>query len=324
MRRDVPLRVKVADKKAKPRAALSDKDFRYPRERVTYWQAVLALALCCIIPAGITLVVVLRTAAPGTMPMWQVPAFFVLWPILCLVVVPVLAGRPMRKRIKESGRQAKVMANNYPEIHQLVRSQCRTLGIREPDVYVLDDEVAQVVTIAGARPAVVITRPVLNALTGEELAAAIGHELGHIKAGHVRMENVLKFMQGAAPSWKLLFGPATVLRILLGMWGQMIECTADRVALLLTNKVAAVNTAVVKLAVEADSLAQVDPRELRAYLSSSGELSTDSSQVERHYRIGTFISQQPGLRERIAQLIEYAGSEQAQSALSKLTPAQGA
>ncbi|MFQ5808452.1 MAG: M48 family metalloprotease [Armatimonadota bacterium] len=319
----MPLQVKVGEKKAKPRAKLGDADFRFPREKSTYWQALLAVAMCCLIPAGVTLVIVLRTTPPGGMPLWQIPSFFVLWPILCLIVVPVLAGRPMRKRIKESGRQAKVMATNYPEIHQLVRSQCSTLGLKEPDVYVLDDEVGQVVTMAGAKPALVITRPILNALTGDELGAAIAHQLGHIKAGHVRMENVLTFMRDAAPSWQVIFGPATLFRIFLGTWAQMIECTADRVGLLLTNKIASVNAAAVKLAVEADSLAQVDPRELRAYLSSSGELSTDSSQMERHYRIGTFISQQPGLRERIAQLIEYSGSEEAQEAFSKLHPEQG-
>jgi Zn-dependent protease with chaperone function len=319
----VPLQVKVGDKKAKPRVKLDDKDFRFPREKSTYWQAVLAVVLSCLIPAGVTLAVVLRTTPPGAMPLWQIPSFFVLWPVLCFILVPVLAGRPMRKRIKEAGRQAKVMANNYPEIHQLVRSQCGALGIKEPDVYVLDDEVAQVVTMAGAKPAVVITRPVLNALTGDELGAAIAHQLGHIKAGHVRMENVLAFIRGAAPAGQAAAGPATLFRIFLGTWAQMIECTADRVALLLTNNIASVNAAAVKLAVEADSLAQVDPRELRAYLSSSGDLSTDSSQVERHYRIGTFISEQPGLRERIAQLVEYSGSEAAQEAFSKLNPEQG-
>lgn len=318
----MPLQVKVDDKKAraKAQASLTDKDFRFPREKAMYWQGVAAVAVCCLIPAGITFAIVTRS----DMFLWQIPAFFVLWPVLCFIVVPTLAGRPMRQRIKEAGRQAKVMPNNYPEIHQLVRSQCTMLGIKEPDVYVLDDELAQVVTIAGAKPAVVITRPVLNALTGEELAAAIAHGLGHIKAGHVRMDNVLTYMRSASSPWKIIFGPATLFGFLLGTWAQVIERTADRVALLLTNKVAIVNTAVVKLAMEADSFAQVDPRELRAYLASSGELSTDSSQVERHYRIGTFISEQPGLRERIAQLVEYAKSEEAQNALAKLTAAQRA
>jgi len=313
----VPLQVKVDDKKARAKAQLSDTDFRFPREKAMYWQALAAVVIGCLIPAGITFAIVSRSE----MPLWQIPTFFVLWPVLCLILVPALAGRPMRKRIKEAGRQGKVLPTNYPEIHQLVRSQCAMLGIKEPDMYVLDDEVAQVVTIAGAKPALVITRPVLNALTGEELAAAIAHELGHIKSGHVRMENVLIYMGGAPSHWRIIFAPATLFGFFLGTWAQVIERTADRIALLLTNKVAVVNTAIVKLAMEADSLAQVDPRELRAYLSSNGELSTDSSQVERHFRIGTFISQQPGLRDRIAQLVEYAKSEEAQSALSKLTAA---
>ena len=316
----VPLQVKVDDKKAKARAALSDADFRFPREKTMYWQAVAAVAACCLIPAGAMLVFALL----GSFTLWEIPAFLVLLPVLCVLVVPVLAGRPMRKKISGAGRQAKVMPNSYPEIHQLVRSQCRTLGIREPDVYVLNDEVAQVTTIAGAKPAVVITRPVLNALTGEELGAALAHELGHIKAGHVRMENVLTFMRSASPAWQIVFGPATLFRVLLGAWAHVIERTADRVAVLLTRKVGPVKTAMLKLAIEADTLAQVDPRELRAYIASSGELSTDSSQMERHFRIGTFISQQPGLQDRMAQLDEYARSEQLQSTLSKLTQTEGA
>jgi Zn-dependent protease with chaperone function len=318
----VPLQVKVDDQKAKARArvALSDSDFRFPRETTMYRQGMLAVAVCCLIPAGITLLIAMRSE----LFLWQIPALLVLWPILCLIVVPVLAGRPMRKRIKESGRQAKVLPNNYPEIHQLVRSQCLGLALKEPEVYVLDEEVAQVVTIAGAKPAVVITRSILNTLTGEELGVALAHELGHIKAGHVRMENVLTFMRDASLPLQVLFGPATLFRVLLGTWAQVIERTADRVALLLTRKVAPVKTAILKLEIEGDSLAQVDPSELRAYISSSGDLSTDSSQMERHFIIGTFISDRPGLQDRMAQLDQYAGSEEAQSALTKMAEAREA
>jgi Zn-dependent protease with chaperone function len=245
------------------------------------------------------------------------------WPLLTLLLLPSVAGQYLRKRIKQAGLRAKVMGNNFPEIQQVVRSQCSVLGLREPNVFVVEDDMAFITTLAGGRSAVVITRPALDALTGDELAAAIAQELGHIKAGHVRMMNLLAYVRGARRIWQAVWFPASVMSILMQGWSDVIEWTADRCALLLTGRAQAVNAAMVKLALEADALAQIDSRELADYLSAGRELATDAEQVERHFRIGTFITDTPGLTERIRALSDFARSEGAKEGFTQVAEIRG-
>jgi len=346
------LRVSIA--KRKKRQVLLGKDFRYPGERTLYLQAVLGVIVFCALLAGAAYwmahtarqkaaessraeiskkeleeltkeqrekILALRKPPPL---LWQPPAVLVLWPFAALLVVPVLACAPMRKRLKKLGPRAKVMGNNYPEIWQLLRSQCQLMGVREPEAYVLEDEVAMVSTLSGRRPALIITRPAQQALTGEELAAALGHELGHIKCGHVRMMNVITYLRSAHRIWRLVWWPAGLLAFVLSGWSEVIEWSADRAALLLVGRIAVVNASMVKLALESDVMAQVDSSELRQYLAASGELSTDAEQVERHYRIGTFISEQPGLADRIRMLGEFPKTDEGQAAFQKMAEIRAA
>ena len=310
------LKVRVGDQRRKRQAVLSDKDYRVPGERQMFLTAMIAVFIASLVPAGIAALIVFRPSESA--PFWQIPVVLAVWPLAVLIVVPALAAAPVKKKLKAMGLRAKVMGNNYPEILQLVRSHCKALGMREPDVYVVEDQVPTIWTLAGAKGCVVITKPVLTALAPDELAAAIAHELGHLKAGHVRFNTVITYMHGAKPIVKALCWPGLILNIGLARWATVIEWTADRIAYLLTGKASTVNTAVIKMAVEADQLAEIDSAELREYLGGTAELSSDSAQVERHFRIGRFITDEPGLKERITQLSEWARSEQGAQAVAKV------
>ncbi len=351
--------LRVSTAKRKKKQVLRTKNFRVPGETWLYWQGVGAGLLAFFIFAGIVLwfahyesqraversrlsdqamkelqdsglseeeikkQLALAQATGGQL-IWQPAAALAAWPLVTLLLLPPLACQSMRRRLKEAGLRAKVMGNNYPEIQQLVRSQCAVLGLKEPGVYVLDDELAFVSVLSGGRPAIVITRPALDTLTGDELAAAFAQQLGHIKARHVRMMNLVTYIRGAKRIWHAVWLPASIMTIVLQGWSDVAEWTADRCALLLTGRPQAVNAAMVKLALEADALAQIDSRELRDYLSAGGELATDAEQVERHFRIGTFITDTPGLTERIRTLSEFARSDEAREAFEKVTEIRAA
>ncbi|MFQ6130969.1 MAG: M48 family metalloprotease [Armatimonadota bacterium] len=346
--------LRVSSAKRKKRLVLRDRDFRFPGERALYLQAVLGVIVFCAVLAGISYWMAalaqkrtaetqraqistkefeeltpeqqekIKAQLQNPRLVWQVPAALAAWPFATLLVVPILACAPMRRRLKKMGPRAKVMGNNYPEIWQLVRSQCQLIGVREPEAYVIDDDVAMVSTLSGRRPALLITKPAQEALTGEELAAAIAHELGHIKCGHVRMMNVIDYLLSAKRIWRVIWWPAGLLAFVLKGWAEVIEWSADRASLLLVGKIAAVNAFMVKLALESDVMGQVDSTELREYLAGGGELSSDGEQVERHYRIGTFISDQPGLTERIRMLGEFPKTDEGRAAFEKLAEIRAA
>lgn len=100
------------------------------------------------------------------------------------------------------------------------------------------------------RPFVVVTSGLLDLLTGEEVAAVIGHECGHLKSEHgvwLGMGNVLVLLGG-----ELLGGVggvfAEVAQRALARWQRAAELTCDRAALLVVQDRRVVASALMKLA----------------------------------------------------------------------------
>jgi len=72
-----------------------------------------------------------------------------------------------------------------------------------------------------------------------------------------------------------------------------------------------------KLVIARDPNADVNQDDLEAYIRGPGALSADGAQLERHFRIGRFISDQPNLKERVEQVVDYRQSDQGQIAFGK-------
>lgn len=87
--------------------------------------------------------------------------------------------------------------------------------------FVIDAEAPVMALVGVLRPRLLITRPVLDALTGEELGAAAAHELGHWRA----FDNLKRLAMCAAPD--LLFATAAA-RVLERRWAAASEHAADR------------------------------------------------------------------------------------------------
>ena len=93
----------------------------------------------------------------------------------------------------------------------------------------------------------------IDSMTDDELRFVVGHELGHIKSGHVlyyqiaMLLPVLAEVVGAAT-----FGIGSLLsfplEVALIRWQRMSELTADRAGLLACQDVNAATTAMIKLA----------------------------------------------------------------------------
>jgi Zn-dependent protease with chaperone function len=87
------------------------------------------------------------------------------------------------------------------------------------------------------RPIVVVTSGAVDLLTHEELAFLIGHELGHIKSGHVlyhQMADILPLLGSIVASATLGMGGlvSTGIQLALLNWYRMSEFPADRAGLL--------------------------------------------------------------------------------------------
>jgi len=302
----VARRVKIRRK----RPALRVKDFAVPGQQMAYF-----------VPLGVTVVAmaVLAVIAWKVFPdRPQIIGLFILWPILAVLYAGRQAVGEVRSRIKREGLRTKVSTNNHPELLASVARNSALFGMRAPVVYVMPGDEPTITSIGGKRSAIVVTEPVVEALTTEELEALLVRELLHLKAKHTRFLNFMAFFRSAGLVAKIIGAPLLLMTSLMGPWEQMAKSTADRAALLAVGRSAPLNGALVKLAAEQDAMAQVDPAELQEYLSAGTDLTTDSEMMERHYRIGTFVSSQPGLSERIKDIAQFPKTEQGRGAFEKV------
>jgi Zn-dependent protease with chaperone function len=107
--------------------------------------------------------------------------------------------------------------------------------------FAIDTDAPVMALVGVLRPRLLVTRPVLEALTGEELRACVAHELGHWRA----LDNLKRLAMRAAPD--LLFATAGA-RAIERRWAAASEHAADRDAGSSSTERCALAAALVKVA----------------------------------------------------------------------------
>jgi Zn-dependent protease with chaperone function len=157
-------------------------------------------------------------------------------------------------RVQLTGSNIRVTADSFPDIHRLLLRACRALDLPlEPELYLGGGGEINAFTAGVERPIVVLTSGAVDLLSEDELFFVIGHELGHIKSGHVLYYQIAEFL----PVIGEIIGSATFgigellgagLQIALLNWKRKSEFTADRAGLLATQDVTTSLSAMMKLA----------------------------------------------------------------------------
>ena len=315
-----------AIKKKKVDTDLRLSDYQFPGEKTAYWQGVFMMLLPFVVVS-----VILAVTASRSRALYDVGVFEKYWPalacvlyaLLCIPVLNWLAVRPRRDALKEAGSQARVLTKTRPELKAMLAEQAKMLRMSEPEMYVVEDEAAYAWSMPGKTPAILISQPVLDTLNGPETAAIVARQMGHIKSHHVKTAQAVTYYRLANPLWKLLLFPAGIFVFSLRGWMELIEYTADRMAVLVVGRPAIVNAALAKLAVAADPQAEITPEELEAYMNASSDLASDGDQMQLHFKVGTFLGTQKGLKERVEQVGEFLKLDQGQKAMEKMALVRG-
>ena len=79
----------------------------------------------------------------------------------------------------------RVTPQMFPRLHRSLTWACKILDVTEPEMYVTLDPVPNAWTYGHTKPFINLTSGIIDMMTDEELFFVIGHEVGHIKAGHV-------------------------------------------------------------------------------------------------------------------------------------------
>jgi len=125
----------------------------------------------------------------------------------------------------------------FPTLDKLLQEACRTLDVKEPELYVRYNVVDNASTAGVERPFIVLNSPIIDTLTDDELLYVIGHELGHIKCAHVLYQMIGVIL---IPLLRLIGSMTLGLGALAGQgvvavfyeWMRQTEYTCDRAGLL--------------------------------------------------------------------------------------------
>lgn len=187
-------------------------------------------------------------------------------------------------RIQFLGQAIHVTPKQCPKIYAMFKEACDILDVHEPDLFLTSSPYVNAFTFGAERPFIVIHSALVDLLTEEELMGVLGHELGHVKAGHVLYRSIAYFLFKAAEGLGLgkmaLYG----LMVALYDWFRKAEMTADRAELLVTQDVDVALHVHMKLASGSKCVYdQINPQEFLKQADSYEEL--DYSTLNKVFKL---------------------------------------
>lgn len=128
----------------------------------------------------------------------------------------------------------------YPTLHRILQESCEVLDMPEPELYIASNPFPNAWTGGVERPYITLRSSIVETLTDEQLYHLIGHELGHIKAGHILYKSVASIL---APLLEMLgrrtlgLGDIATIGLVLAFaeWSRQAEITADHAGLLVSQ-----------------------------------------------------------------------------------------
>lgn len=183
----------------------------------------------------------------------------------------------------------RVTPRMFGRLHRSLAWACKILDVPEPELYVTLDAAPNAFTYGHTKPFITLTAGLIDLLSDEELFFVIGHEVGHIKAGHVLYGTMARNISAVVT----LLGQATFgLGALLGQglvialyeWYRCAELTADRAALLCVQDIAPARSTLMKLAGGSTRLAaEMDPDEFLRQVREYEDV--DRSTLDKAYKV---------------------------------------
>lgn len=174
--------------------------------------------------------------------------------------------------IQNVAQTVRVSTKQSPRLYALLQEACSILDVREPELYVQHMPMANAWTSGHDHPYIVVTTALLDLLNEDEQLAVLGHELGHIKSGHV----LYKTMARVIGLLMTVFGEMTLgvgrligrsLEAALLEWDRKSEFTADRSAMLVVQDPQVMLSLMMKFA--GGTLFQRDEMDAREFLKQA-------------------------------------------------------
>lgn len=157
------------------------------------------------------------------------------------------------KRLEWKGSYLQVTNQNLPKIYGLYLEACKILDFYyTPTFYIKQDYNINAAATGVQEPMVWVTTGSVDRLSDEELIAIMGHELGHIKSGHIlyrTMASILPFIGDQIGDLTIGIGElvATSIQASLYNWSRMSELSCDRAGYLVCQDLSVINSLFMKM-----------------------------------------------------------------------------
>ena len=147
----------------------------------------------------------------------------------------------------------RVDRNQCKDLYGLLVESCAILDMPVPQLYIDQRPFANAFTFCVESPIIVLYSGLIDLLDEDEWRVVLGHELGHIKAGHVLYRQIAEFlanllMRLGGRTFGLAQGLGMGLFYAFFHWYRQSELTADRAGLLASQDITTVLNVEMKLA----------------------------------------------------------------------------
>lgn len=188
-------------------------------------------------------------------------------------------------RIQLMGQAIHVTPRQCHKVYKLFKEAADILDMHEPDLFLASNPYVNAFTFGVERPFIVVQSALVDLLSEDELMAVLGHELGHVKAGHVLYRSIAFFLAHVASKMLGLGGLASLgLAMALFEWSRKSELTADRAELLVVQDLDVCLRVHMKLSAGSKSVfEQIDPQEFLKQADRYEEL--DYSTLNKYYKL---------------------------------------
>jgi uncharacterized RDD family membrane protein YckC len=214
--------------------------------------------------------------------------------VALFIVVAMLYVTLARGRL--IGSSVMIHETQYPRVFAIVKNACARLDIAMPLIFVREDNYVPVAALGFGEPySLVLSTHWVEHFEDDELAFAVGRELGHIAAGHTRFLSLLSVNGNENPVISLIFGG----------WLRTCSHTCDKVGLLVCGSLDAATRSIV-IATFHSFGRHIS---MEQFTQQGREIASDGV-----LRLGEWMGGEPYATRRIADLGEFADTPQYQTA----------
>ena len=219
------------------------------------------------------------------------------------LVVDFVQQPMMRVKLLAGGTW--VNQRNNPRVHNLAKACAKVLALDYlPEICILESPKMNAFTIGRRdKPIVVLFSTLVEHSSDGELAAVLGHEMGHVKNEHQPYHTLAYLISRGITMLGSLSILSLPIDLMLRSWYRYSEITADRASLIVTGNPDLVRRVQVKLALGIRDL----PEDISIREILEGQKKLEDTAVSRFAQLWTL---HPFTAKRVRELQEFVATKE--------------